>query len=57
MKKSLKVVKISPKKVLHINSLYDALKMRIDDHIEFSKMPVTVAEIVGTLDILKDAYK
>ena len=50
--KKLKVVPISPRKKLHVNSLCTALDSCIDDHLENAKDIVSRAEIVGVLMML-----
>jgi len=49
----LKVVPINPDGKLHLYNLYEALLTLVDDHLKQSNTPVTRAEIVGTLEFVK----
>ena len=56
---SLKIVDPSPIYAdgnLHVMSLYERLEKCIDDYAEKHTLPVTRAEIVGTLEFLKAHY-
>lgn len=50
---NLKVVPLSPNSSLHIQSLYDRILFVIDEYCSQKDTPVTLAEILGTLEFVK----